>query len=289
MNKGKRKIINWLIFLLLTIIWGSSFILMKEGLKALSPYQVAAIRIISAGILLLPVAILKSKKILSRQHFLIFITGLMGTFIPAFLFCIAETRISSAFAGFLNTLTPLFTIGISILVYRNQYPSGKLLGLLIGFAGMVILFFGQGSSAGDYAYAFLVVLSTVCYGLNVNIVNQYLKNTDSLTIVALAFSYLLFPAILILYFTGYFSLNFNSELIKATAASSVLGLFGTAMASYVFYVLLKSAGPLFASMVTYCIPFVALGWGLLAGETVSLLMMTGLITILIGVYITNRN
>src|SRR5690606_13354193 len=201
---------------------------------------------------------------------------------------IAETKISSAFAGFLNTLTPLFTIGISIVIFKNRYPRNKLFGLFTGFAGMLILFFGQGSDTGNYVYAFLVVIATICYGLNVNLVNQYLKKTDSLTIVAFAFSYLLIPAIIILYLTGYFSLPASKEMIKASIASSVLGLFGTAMASYVFYVLLKRAGPLFSSMVTYCIPFVALGWGLLAGEMDTLLMLTGLIIILTGVYISNR-
>lgn len=282
------NLVNWLIFVLLTIIWGSSFILMKEGLKSLNAYQVATIRIISAGIILLPVALLRIRKIPRKHQFLIFITGVLGTFIPAFLFCIAETKISSAFAGFLNTLTPLFTIGISIVIFKNRYPRNKLFGLFTGFAGMLILFFGQGSDTGNYVYAFLVVIATICYGLNVNLVNQYLKKTDSLTIVAFAFSYLLIPAIIILYLTGYFSLPASKEMIKASIASSVLGLFGTAMASYVFYVLLKRAGPLFSSMVTYCIPFVALGWGLLAGEMVTLLMLTGLIIILTGVYISNR-
>src|SRR5690606_33850976 len=202
---------------------------------------VATIRIISTGIILLPVALLRIRKIPRIHQFLISITGVLGTFIPAFLFCIVETKISSAFAGFLNTLTSLFTIGISIVIFKNRYPRNKLFGLFTGFAGMLILFFGQGSDTGNYVYAFLVVIATICYGLNVNLVNQYLKKTDSLTIVAFAFSYLLIPALIILYLTGYFSLPASKEMIKASIASSVLGLFGTAMASYVFYVLLKRA------------------------------------------------
>lgn len=285
----KDLLINWLLFSVLALVWGSSFILMKEGLKALTPYQVASLRIFSAGLMLLPVALFKIHTVNFRSHLLIFLSGILGSFIPAYLFCIAETRVTSALAGLLNSLTPLFTILIGFFFFRLKFPANRLAGLWVGFAGMLLLFFAQRNApVNHHFYALLIILATFFYGLNVNVVNKFLNNTNSLTIVSLAFVWLLIPSGLILLRTGYFSLGINTATIKASAASAVLGIFGTALASWLFYILLKRSGALFSSMVTYCIPLVAIGWGLLAGEPVTLLMLAGLIVILAGVYIANR-
>ncbi len=287
---ARQSLINWLLFVGIALVWGSSFILMKEGLKALDPFQVASLRMISAGILLLPAGILQFKKIAPGKVGYVFLSGILGSFIPAFLFCIAETRLSSSFAGFLNTLTPIFTIMIGMLFFRTRFSASRLPGVFIGFAGMVILFFAQGNAGGfNLLYSSLIILATICYALNVNLVSRHLKDTGSLVIVAVALSLLLFPSLLILYYTGYFELEIlEKAVLNATSASAVLGIFGTAGASLLFYVLLKRAGTLFSSMVTYTIPFVALFWGVLAGETISALHIAGLIVILGGVYIANR-
>ena len=285
------KLISWGLFMVLCFIWGSSFILMKEGLMALTAYQVAAIRMLSAGIVLLPFA-LKGFQQTDRKSFgLILLTGIIGSFIPAILFCVAETKIDSALAGMLNALTPLCVIVIGVTFFKSKTQWQKILGVLIGFAGMVLLFLTQKTTSQEthWLYAALVFIATLCYGLNVNILSHYLKHVSSLQIAAIAFTSLIIPSLLLLWSTDFFNHNLtDATVLRAVAASSVLGIFGTAVASVLFYMLMKRAGALFSSMVTYGIPFVAVFWGILYGESVTALQIGGLLIILLGVYIANK-
>lgn len=285
------KLFNWLLFLILCLVWGSSFILMKEGLKELSAYEVAAMRMLSGGVVLLPFALNSFKRMQRKDLALLIISGLLGSFIPAILFCVAETKIDSALAGMLNALTPLFVIIIGALLFRTAVPWKKVAGVLIGFSGMLLLFLAQkkGSANSDLFLASLIVIATFSYGLNVNLINRYLKHVASLDIAAIAFVALIIPATIVLFVAGFANHNFSEpSVIRAISASAVLGVFGTAIASILFYMLMKRAGPLFSSMVTYGIPFVAIGWGLLAGETIGQLEIAGLLIILSGVYLANR-
>jgi len=291
-----NKFINWTLFLLLSIIWGSSFILMKRGMytesniPTLSAYHVAAIRILSAGLALLPYAIWHWRKIPRKKAGYVVLSGFLGSFIPAFLFCIAETKIDSALAGFLNALTPIFTIVVGILFYNSSIPKGKLLGVIVAFLGMILLFLSSSHISFQYlSYAGFALVATICYGFNVNIANTHLKEIGSAITAAIAFGALIIPSLLVLIITGYFKLPLGEpEYIQSTLSATVLGVMGTAVATILFYMLLKKAGALFASMVTYGIPFIALGWGLLAGESITLLQVVGLAVILLGVYLTKK-
>ena len=286
---AKEKLMNWSLFIALSFIWGSSFILMKEGLRHLTDLQVASVRVLSAGLVLLPVAIKKIRVIRKADLGLIFLSGLLGSFLPAYLFCISETRIDSSLAGFLNAFSPIFTILIGILFFSNKMGN-KLPGVIIGFAGMLTLFFAKDTGEpGQLAFSALVIIATLCYALNVNIVGRYLKATGSVAIASIAISLLIIPSCWILAATGFFSLPLtDKDVVLSLGASSVLGLIGTAMATILFYMLLKRAGPVFASMVTYGIPFIALLWGLLAGEQVNTLQITGLLILLVGVYYATK-
>lgn len=290
MLTAKEKLANWSIFLILSFVWGSSFILMKEGMRSLSEYQVASVRIASAGLALLPVALRKIAALSLRQWGLIFLSGLLGSFFPAYLFCIAETRIDSSLVGFLNAFTPIFTILIGIIIFKNHLGRNKFPGVIIGFAGMTVIFLAR--SAGDLGhlgFSALVILATLSYAMNVNMVNRYLKDTGSLTIASVALSSLSIPAILILVCTGFFSLPLmEKEMAVSLSASLTLGILGTAVATVLFYMMLKRAGPVFSSMVTYGIPFIALFWGLIAGENISTLQIGGLIILLAGVYMATK-
>ena len=290
MHRSGERLINWTLFIALVVIWGSSFILMKEGMRTLSASQVAALRILSGGIVLLPVVFRSFRVIPSGQLGFVLLSGLLGSFIPAFLFCIAETRIDSSLAGFLNALTPIFTILIGLVFFRNPMEKKKWPGVLLGFSGMIVLFLARDTSgAANGWYALLVIIATISYALNVNMVDRYLRNVSSTNIAAFAFAMLIIPSLVVLMFTGFFSLPLEqSDVWYSIGASAVLGIMGTAVASVIFYVLLRRAGPVFSSMVTYGIPFVALFWGLLAGETVETLQVAGLGIILAGVYLTNR-
>lgn len=282
---------SWMLFIALSFIWGSSFILMKEGLKALTALEVAAIRMLSAGIILLPFAVQQFNQLPRRQLARIILSGVLGSFLPAVLFCVAETRIDSALAGMLNALTPLFVIVIGVLLFGLRTPWVKIAGVLIGFTGMLLLVATRPviSGSNDVAFAMLVVLATCCYGLNVNLVNRYLKHLPSLQLAAVSFSALIPAALFVLSAEGFWAKTNLPGIAWPVSAAVLLGVAGTAAATILFYQLLKRAGPLFSSMVTYGIPFIALGWGLLAGETITLLQVAGLLIILLGVYLANRN
>ncbi|WP_407523342.1 DMT family transporter [Lacibacter sp. MH-610] len=285
------KLISWALFIVLCIIWGSSFILMKEGLQQLTAYQVAAVRMLSAGVILLPFAYQGFLQVERKKLGLIVLTGIIGSFIPAILFCVAETKIDSALAGMLNALTPLCVILIGVLFFKSKTASKKIAGVIVGFAGMVLLFLTKEAAAQDmhWFYAFLVFLATLSYGLNVNILSQHLKQVSSLHIASIAFVSLIIPAVAVLWADGFFNHSFTQKkVLWSVGASAVLGVFGTAIASVLFYMLMKRAGALFSSMVTYGIPFVAVGWGLIYGESITPLQLLGLLIILCGVYIANK-
>jgi drug/metabolite transporter (DMT)-like permease len=285
-----NKWVHWVLFIILCIIWGTSFILMKVGMNRLSAYQVAALRILSAGIVLLPVAIINIRKLPTTKIGYILLSGLLGNFFPAFLFCIAETKIDSSLAGILNALTPLFTIISGAILYKTKVPFIKIAGVIIGFTGLCLLFISRGNVQLNYIfYASLILIATIMYGVNANMVGMHLKQSGSLNIAAFAFSFLSIPAVLVLWYTGYFNVPLsNNAIIKSTIASCILGIAGTAVATILFYILLKRAGALFASMVTYGIPFVAIGWGVYYGELITIIQVGCLCVILAGVYITNN-
>lgn len=290
MSVSRNTIINWVLFLALSFIWGSSFILMKEGLKALNAYQVAALRISSGGLVLVPIALKYRKEVPTDKIGYIILSGILGSFFPAFLYCIAETKIDSSLAAFLNALTPISTIIIGVWFFKSRLPMKKFVGVLLGLCGMGILLFGDGSvNLDNLSFSSLVLLATVCYSLNANIVNRFLKEVGSTKIAAVSFSILMIPSLIVLMITGFFELSFlEAATIRSTAAGMILGIVGTAIASIIFYQLLKRAGIIFSSLVTYGIPFVALMWGVLAGENITLIQIAGLAVILVAVYIANR-
>jgi len=281
---------NWLVFALLSLVWGSSFILMKEGLKAFTPYQVASLRMLSAGVILLPFAYNAFKIIPSQKMGLIILSGLLGNFIPAYLFCVAETQIDSSLAGILNSLTPMFTIIVGVLFFNVKTSMVKVIGMIIGFVGLsFLLAAGKDVSLHNLSFAGLVLLATLFYGINVNIVGRYMQQLGSLNVVSIAFAFLIIPSACVLYFTGYFNNNFSDPLvIRSLMASSILGIVGTSIATILFYFLVKRAGIVFGSLVTYGIPVIAVVWGLLDGESLSLMQIACLGIILLGVLIVNR-
>jgi drug/metabolite transporter (DMT)-like permease len=287
------KLLNWFLFAGLALIWGSSFILMKAGMEALSAYQVAAIRMLSGGLILLPMALKSFRQIPREKIGLVVLSGFLGSFFPAFFFCIAETKIDSSLAGILNALTPMFTISIGALFFQLKINAAKVAGVLLGFAGLCLLFIVRGKLDLSYlSYSSLVIAATLCYGINVNMVARHLTGIGSVSIASFALACLIPPSLIVLWKTGYFEMDSQPDSgtwWMSTFSAVVLGVMGTALASIIFYMLVKRAGTLFASLVTYGIPFVAIGWGLLFGESITLAQVGCLLIILAGVYLVNRN
>jgi drug/metabolite transporter (DMT)-like permease len=285
----KKELVNWIFFIALSITWGSSFILMKLGLEALSDFQVASLRIATAGLVLLPITIRHIGNIPLHKMGFIFLSGLLGSLLPAYLFCIAETKIDSALAGTLNALTPIFAIIAGYFIFNLTISPKKVRGILIAFSGCVLLMFSKGiKGETDIGYSLIIVLATVLYGINANVVKKYLHDVGSLKTVAIGLSLCAIPASVVLFNTGYFQIVTNPSTYKSTTASIVLGIIGSAVANIFYYMLIKRAGVLFSSMVTYGIPVVAIFWGLIAHEDIGWKQIVSLLVILAGVYTANR-
>lgn len=287
-----RNLINWLIFGVLSTIWGSSFILMKISLdNHLGPYQIASLRIVFAGLILLPITVKNIRQIPRDKLFLVFISGTIGSLLPALLFCLAEEGIESSLAGTLNCLTPIFAIITGAIFYKTKVSLNKIAGILIAFVGSILLLFSKGHLQENQHLIFIsfVVLAAFLYGFNVNMVTNHLLMISPLNLAAVSLSLNAIPAFLLLIATGFFSLSFsNHQLLVAVGAAAFMGIMGTAFAIILFYTLVKRAGGIFASMVTYGIPFVAIGWGIFYGEVYYFRQVVCLLIILFGVYWGNR-
>ena len=263
---------------------------MKQGLVALTAFQVASVRIISSGLVLLPIAIRHIRKVPANKIFIIFLSGVQGSLLPAYLFCLAEEHIDSALAGTLNALTPVFMIIAGVLFFKSRATFNNILGISISLTGSVLLFFAQPGfhEHSNIRDVLFVVLATIMYGVNVNMVGKYLKDISSLHIAAIALALNAVPALGVLIYTGYFQQDIlSTPMLISTGYSCVLGIMGTAVASVIFYMLIKRTGRVFSSMVTYAIPLVAVMWGVLLGESVGWKQIVCLIILLSGVYIAN--
>ncbi len=286
-----NKIINWSIFLLLTLIWGSSFILMKHSKEELTANQIAALRIFSAAIVLLPFAVVSFKKILLKKLWLVILSGVTGNLLPAFLYAAAIVKnIDSSLAGILNSFTPLFVVVLGVSIFRDKIQRNKILGVLIGLFGLILLFsLSSGINFQNFGYASLILLATISYGFNINMVSHYLKEYNPLDVTAVSISFMIFPTAFILWKENFLSLPFDEANMQFAIAEAVaLGIVGSAVATGLFYILIKRSGGIFASMVTYTIPFMAIIWGVLDNEKVTLLQIACLGIILAGVYLTNK-
>lgn len=265
--------------------------MMKEGLLYLTAYQVAALRIVSAGIVLLPWALRSLKEVPKNKILIIFMSGVMGSLLPAFLFCVAEEGIDSALAGTLNSLTPIFVIIVGAIFFKSKTSANKVFGIIIAFTGSILLLLSKGhlQESQNLLYISFIVLATIFYGINVNMVHKHLHDIGSLQIAAVALTLNAVPALVVLYFTGYFSQSLTDPgILYSTGHAALLGIFGTAIASIIFYVLIKRAGAVFSSMVTYGIPVIANFWGMIYGEEVGWKQFACLALILTGVYVANR-
>lgn len=279
--------------LLLALIWGSSFILIKKGLVALTPYELGSLRIVAAFIFLLPSALRRFKYAEKKLYPFLISVGLLGSLVPSFLFGVAQTRIDSSITGVLNGLTPIFTILVGFFIYRQKQTSKVFLGIVVGFIGTAILITaGKGNSfTGLNAYALLIVLATVCYGTNLNFIKYHLSQLHAVTVTSVS---LLFvgplAAVYLFGFTDFVPKLLNEEgMGLATFYVCLLGIMGTAIALIIFNKILQITDALFASSVTYIIPIVAVAWGVFDGESLYSMHYLGMLAIGMGVYIANSN
>jgi drug/metabolite transporter (DMT)-like permease len=281
----KRKIWHWIALVILSLIWGTSYILMKKGLQSFSPYQVGALRIVITFVCLLPVS-LKHLRHLNKSNILsIIIIGLFGSVIPAFLFPIAETRITSSLAGMLNSLSPVFTLLFGITIYNRKAIKSQIAGVFLGLMGAIGLLY-TGSFTFNM-FGLFVVLATVLSGISSNEVSK-VKELNGLKITSLSFFVTSPLAIIYLCFSDFSGPMQSENWVRNLCFIGILAALGSATALVIYYLLIRDTSPIFASSVTYFIPIVATLWGLADNEHFSSSMLVSVILIFAGVYIINR-
>ena len=281
---------QWAALFILSLIWGSSFILMKRGLESYTNSQVAAFRIFFSFVFLLPLT-LRNLKVIRRDNLRSLITvGLIGFAIPAFLFTKAQTHLDSLLAGILNSLTPIFTLVVGVLIYRSKAKWRNVTGLLIGLLGAVGLMLNGDVQIfrGINSYALFVVAATLCYGINVNEVKFKPDRLTSLEITSLAFLFTGPPAGIYLLCTDLHTSFQTPDAMINLGYIAILALFSSVIAVLIFNHLIKYTSTLFAASVTYLIPFFAIMWGVIDGEAFGIIQVLWISLILLGVYLVNK-
>jgi drug/metabolite transporter (DMT)-like permease len=287
-----NKTLSWFLLILLALVWGSSFILMKRGMQAFSSDEVAALRISIAFLFLCPLLIRHYRVPVRKYLPGLLIMGFFGNFIPAFLFTKSETMISSSLAGMLNALTPLFTVLVALVWLRLRPSGNKVAGVIVGFiAALGLIFFEEGNDVfRNFSYGFLVVLATLCYAISINGIKKYLGDLSAVAATVWAFTFTGPVALLYLFFGTEFTTHLTGSpgAVAAMGYICVLAIVGTALSVILYNVLIKKAGVIFASTCTYLIPIVAILWGIFDGEVVTAPQVMSILVIILSVYLINR-
>ncbi len=286
----QSKHLKWYLLIILSLTWGSSFILIKRGLVGLTPFQLGSLRIIFCGLFLFIVGFNSLKKIPRGKWKYLAVTALFGTFLPVYLFSIAQTEIHSSITAILNSLTPLGTLIIGAAVFGLSFQKRQLFGVLIGLLGCALLVFKGAidNPNQNYYYTLFVVVAALCYSVNINLVKKYLSDVSPLAISTGNFAVIILPALAILFSSGFADAVTEPETQHAMLYVAILGIVGTGIANIIFFKLIHISSPIFTSSVTYMIPVVAFGWGLFDGESLSALQVLGAAIILLGVYFSSK-
>ena len=288
MSLSLRK---WGTLVILSLIWGSSYILIKKGLTGLTPIQLGSLRVIVTTIIIAPIGYQKIKHIPKQKMKWVALSAFVGSFFPAYLFAFAETEISSSITAVMVSLTPLFTLLISVFVFGEELLKKQVFGVLIGFTGIIVLINNElFSSSFNILYIMFIVLAAFCYAVNANVLKYKLSNIPALGIVFMSFLFMFIPAFIILCFSDFPFSDFTSDplIIESIIYIVILAVFGTAIAKVLYIKLLAISTPVFSVSTTYLMPVVAIFWGLLDGEEFKLTQFIGTAIILLGVYLVTK-
>jgi drug/metabolite transporter (DMT)-like permease len=285
---------GWQFFVLalLGITWGSSFVLMKKGLEAFNPLELARLRLAFAGFTLLPFILPKLHKVPKTAWIWLSLTGLVGSGIPALLFAAGITRIDSSLAGIINSTAPIFTLLAGLLFFGLRVSKFGAIGIGIGLVGTVFLILSQKGlsvNGNQWVFAALPLLGAICYGFSTNIIKSKLQGLSAVSVTGIALFLVGLPSAFWLIIDGTLSPCLHSPLHqKALIYVALLGTVGTALAVLVFNFLIRHTTVLFAASVTYLIPAFAILWGVWMGESLIWQTLVGMAIILSGVYLVNR-
>ena len=281
---------KWFLLIVLSIIWGSSFILIKRGLVGLNAFQVGSLRILFTSIFLLIIGFKSLAKIPRIQWKYIGMTAFFGTFVPVYLFAYAQTQIHSSVSAILNSLTPMNTLLIGISFFGLTFKRGQIIGVMIGLIGSILLVYNGAinNPNQNYYYAIFIVIASLCYATNVNLIKKHLSDLSPMSISVGNFALMTIPATIVLFFSGFTDVVHLEKTQHAMIYIAVLGVIGTGIANLIFFRLIQISSPVFATSVTYLIPVVAFSWGLLDNEMLTPIQFLGAFIILIGVYLASK-
>jgi len=285
------KLNKWFYLAALSFIWGSSFILIKKGLVGLTAMELGSIRIIISAFVLIPFTFNRLKEITFKQWKWIIISAFVGSFFPAFLFAFAEQEIDSSVASILNSIVPLNTIIIGLVLFGIKSTKRQIIGVLLGFFGAYQLILSGMNLNPDqnYFYSGLVIICSFLYAFNVNIIKKYLQELSAVAIATGHFIVILIPAIIVLLIS-----DFNFEKLQSSQTQTslfyviLLAVFGTTLAKILFNKLINISSAVFASSVTYSMLIVSIFWGILDGENFSFNQLFATVIIILGILLTNK-
>ena len=285
--------VKWFYLIALAMVWGSTFILMKKALIGIGPYQLGALRIVFTTLFLFGFGYKALRYINKAQWKWLLVSGFIGSFFPAFFLAIAQTEIDSSVVSIINSLVPLNTILLGFAVFGIASTKRQVAGVIVGFIGtsLLILKGAALNPSQNYIYILFVILSTVMYAANVNIIKRYLQDVKPLYIVVGNYTGIFIPALFVLYWSDFFSETTyaHPEFKMAIVYVAILALFCTALLKVLYYKLIQISTPAFSSSVTYLIPLIAIMWGLLDGEDFNRMQGLAALIILIGVYLSHKN
>ncbi|WP_430399823.1 DMT family transporter [Flavobacterium sp.] len=287
----ESKNTKWYLLFFLGTVWGSSFLLMKLGLRGVNSIQMGSLRILFAAAFLIIIGFKHLPKIPLHKWKYIATTSLFGTFLPVYLFAIALSKIDSSVSSILNSLTPLMTLIIGMLFFKIDTQRRQIFGVLIGFMGSALLvLFGNGENTTEnYYYAFLILLASLFYGINANLIKKNLSDLKPLTISTGNFTIMVIPALIVLFFSGFFEIADQTTVQNSLIYIVILGVVGTGLSNILFFKLIQISSPVFASSVTYIIPVVAILLGyFVMNEMLNIIQGIGALIVLIGVYFSSR-
>lgn len=288
MNEYNRK---WIYLIILSLVWGSSFILIKRALLGFTALQLGSLRIVFASTFLFVVGYRSLRILTLRDWKWIFMAGLLSSFFPPFLFALAQTQLDSGVTSIFNSVVPLFTTIVGIALFGVVITKRQIAGVLIGLFGTLALILAgmEFDLNQNYWYSVFILLSALGYALNINIIKKHLPHLSPLAVTTGSFAVAFVPALAIVFYSGFFNeIISDVQMQNSLWYLLALALLGTAIANIYFNKLIHLSSPVFAASVTYIIPIVAVLWGVWDGETINLYQLIGGAIILFGVYLVNR-
>lgn len=284
-NQEAFSALDWVLFFSISLIWGASFLLMDIGLDALEPGLITWMRVGlgAAALLLVPAA---RKPIDPADRPRVLVLSVLWVGLPFTLFPVAQQYINSAVAGMLNGAMPIFAAIFASVMLRRRPRGPQLVGLVVGFSGVVLMGVSSGAEGSTQALGVgMILLATVGYGLSVNIATPLTQRYGSLPVMAR----MLALATMWTAPFGIVDLMGSSFAWDSVLAVSAAGAIGTGIAFFIMGALVGRVGSTRGSFITYLIPVVALGLGIVfRNDSVSPWAVVGVGLAIVGALLASR-